>query len=79
MLKDFVEKCGPPMKHRMTHASRIVDENSDAPLTWVEDIHWGRGVTRGQGRSKQGGGAPPIVVRKSSLEAYHKHLMQFGV
>lgn len=78
-LKDFVVACGPLMRRRVPHASRIVAENKDAPLRWVEDVHWGRGVTRGQGRSRQGGGAPPIVVRKSSLEAYHKHLVRFGV
>ena len=70
--------CRPRMAHRVTHASRIVDENRDAPLRWVEDTHWGRGVTRGQGRNRQGWGAPPIVVRRSSLEAYHRQLVQSG-
>ena len=78
-LKDFIIACGPHMKHRITHASRIVDENQEAPLEWSEGTHWGRGVTRGQGRMRQGGGVAPIVVRRSSLEAYHKHLAHGGV
>ena len=33
-LKDFIIACGSHMKHRITHANRIVDENPEAPLEW---------------------------------------------
>ena len=78
-LKDFVTKCGPLMKHKITNVSKIVKENKNDPLRWVQGTHWGYGMTSNHGRSPQGGGIPPIVVRKSSLERYHRHIVQHGV
>ena len=71
-LKDFYVEVG--LRHKATHASRTIKENKDPPLKWCEGVHYGRAFQRKQGRNAQGGGLRPMMVKRSALKAYYKHL-----
>ena len=78
-LKDFLRECGPRMRHKLHHSSKVVRDMKNPPLRWIENRDWGYARTRAEGRMYQGGGPPPYVVRKTSMHAYYNHVLAAGL
>ena len=74
LLKQFFIEMAPRCRTQVANCSRVVTSNRRESLCWRVRSEYGYAQTKAEGRVRQGGAPPPVIVTESALRVYYETL-----